>query len=67
MFISELIVSLWFVPVVLCVALPLSVLCVWSVHRLMRKITERIEQAHLSAKAARNETPVQSLRPRPAV
>jgi len=67
MFISELIVSLWFVPVVLFVAIPLSVLCVWSVHRLMIRITERIEQAHQSAKAAGNETSIQSFRPRPAV
>lgn len=67
MFISEFIVSLWFVPVVLFIAIPLTVLCVWSVHQLLRKITERIEQAHVSAKAARNETPIQSFRPRPAV
>ena len=67
MLISEFIVGLWFVPVVLFVVIPLSVLCVWSVHRLMRKITERIEQAHLSAKAAQNKSPVQSFRPRPAV
>jgi hypothetical protein len=67
MFISDLIVSLWFVPVVLFVAIPLSVLCFWSVHRLMIRITERIEQAHQSAKAAGEETPVQSFRPRPAV
>jgi membrane protein implicated in regulation of membrane protease activity len=67
MFISEVIVGLWFVPVVLFIAIPLSVLCVWSVHRLMRKTTERIEQAHLNAKAAQNESPVQSLRPRLAV
>jgi len=67
MLISEFIVGLWFVPVVLFVVIPLSVLCVWSVHRLMRKITERIEQAHLSAKASQNESPVQSFRPRPAV
>ncbi|MFW2368628.1 MAG: hypothetical protein ACN4GW_19605 [Desulforhopalus sp.] len=67
MFISELIVSLWFVPVVLFVAIPLSVLCFWAVHRLMRRITERIELAHQNAEATRGETPVQRLRPRPAV
>lgn len=67
MFISELIVYLWFVPAVLSIGIPLSVLCVWSVHRLMRKVTERVEQAHLSAKAAHKESPVQSFRPRPAV
>ena len=67
MLISELIVGLWFVPVVIFIAIPLFVLCVWSVHRLVRKITDRIEQAHLSSKTAQNESPVQSFRPRPAV
>lgn len=61
MFISEFIVGLWFVPVVLFVVIPLSVLCAWSVHRLLRKIVDKIEQA------ARDETRAPTLRARSAV
>ncbi|MGI9537037.1 MAG: hypothetical protein ACR2PB_08195 [Desulfocapsaceae bacterium] len=67
MLISDLIVYVWLVPVVLFIVVPLSLLCAWSVHRLMRRITGRIEQAHLSAKAAHKKAPVQRFRPRPAV
>lgn len=61
MFISEFIVGLWFVPVVLFVVIPLSVLCAWSVHRLFRKVGDKIEQV------ARDESRTPTFRPRPAV
>ena len=67
MFNAEIIVGLWFVPVVLFVLIPLSVLCFWSVHRVLRKIVDSAEQAHASAKSAREESPAPAFRPRPAV
>ena len=67
MLISEFIVSLWIVPVVVFVVIPLSVLCAWSVHQLLRKIGDQAEQLAGSAKAARNQTSAPSFRPRPAV
>ena len=66
MLISEFIVGLWFVPVVLFIVIPLTVLCAWSVHQLLRKVGEMIEQAARSA-AARRRTRSPSFRPRPAV
>jgi len=64
---AEMIVGLWFVPVVLFIIIPLSILCLWSVHKLMRKITDRIEQTHRSVKEARNDSRTSGLRPRHAV
>ena len=66
MLISEFIVGLWFVPVVLFIVTPLTVLCAWSVHQFLRKVGENIEQAAGSA-AARRQTRAPSFRPRPAV
>ena len=60
MLISEFIVGLWFVPVVLFIAIPLTVLCAWTVHRLLRTAFGKVEQAASSARAP-------SFRPRPAV
>ena len=66
MLISEFIVGLWFVPVVLFISIPLTVLCAYSVHRLLRKVFDSVEQAAASARAKRQaRTP--SFRPRPAV
>lgn len=67
MFNAEMIVGLWFVPVVLFIVVPLSVLCLWSVHRVLRKAVDGIEKAHASAKTARDESSAPALRPRPAV
>ena len=64
---SEIVVGLWFVPVVLCIIIPLSILCLWSIHKLMRTITDRIEQTQRSAKEFHNESPVSNVRPRHAV
>ncbi len=61
MFISEFIVGLWFIPVVLFVVIPLSVLCAWSIHQLLRKVGDKIEEA------VRDESRVPNLRTRPAV
>lgn len=64
---SEMIVGLWFVPVVLFIIIPLSVLCLWSVHKLMRKIANRIEQTHRSVKQVQKKSPASGLRTRHAV
>ena len=37
--ISNVIVSLWMLPVVICIALPLFILIVHSVNRITRKIS----------------------------
>lgn len=67
MFNPEMIVYLWFVPVVLFIIIPLSVLCFWGVYQLSRKITDRIELAYKSTNKVGNQAPVSSLRPRPAI
>jgi len=67
MFNSEMIVGLWFVPVVLSIVAPLAILCVWSVHQLLKRITETFEKALKSVQEARDESPVGGYRIRPAV
>jgi hypothetical protein len=66
MLISEFIVGLWFVPVVVFIAIPLTVLCAWSVHWLLRKAFDKVEQTASSARAKR-QARAPSFRPRPAV
>ena len=66
MLISEFIVGLWFVPVVLFIVTPLTVLCAWSVHQLLRIVGEKIEGAVRSA-ADRRRASAPSFRPRAAV
>jgi hypothetical protein len=66
MLISEFIVGLWFVPVVLFIVIPLTALCAWAVHQLLRKVGDTIEQAVGSARTKR-QTRTPSFRPRPAV
>ena len=56
MYNSEMIVVLWCVPVVLFIIIPLSMLCVWTFHQLLRKITDKIELIYKSSKEARNES-----------
>jgi len=41
---SEMIVGLWFIPVLLCIATPLTMLAVWSVHQAIKKLTKSILQ-----------------------
>lgn len=67
MLISEMIVCLWFVPVVLFIIIPLSILCLWSIHKLVRKFVDQIEQTHISAKESNKESPVSRLHPGRAV
>ena len=67
MLISEFIVGLWFAPVVLFVFIPLTVLCAWSVHQLLRKVGDKIEQFAAGREAAQSQTPAPTFRPRPAV
>lgn len=67
MLISEMIVGLWCVPVVLFIIIPLSMLCLWSIFKLIRKIGDQIEQTHRFAKKSVSEPPVKRLRPKHAV
>ncbi len=53
---SEGIVGLWFIPVVLCILVPLAMLCVWSVKQLFKKTGRKIERIEKSAKAKRGKT-----------
>ena len=39
---AEMIVTLWFVPVLLCIVTPLSVLAIWSVKRLIDNISKAV-------------------------
>jgi len=66
MFNAEMIVGMWFVPVVLFILIPMSMLCIWAVHQILRKITDRIELIHKSAKEAQDKSPVTNLHPKPA-
>jgi len=66
MFNSEMIVGLWFVPVVLFVVIPLSMLCIWTVHQLLKRIIAKIEQVHSSSSEARDESHVTGFHPKSA-
>ncbi len=60
---SEGIVGLWFVPVVLCILVPLAMLCAWSVMKLFKKTGSKIERIEESAKAVREESLTEGLQP----
>ena len=66
MYNSEMIVVLWCVPVVLFVIIPLSMLCVWTFHQLLKKITDKIELIYRSSKEARDESYVIGIQSGPA-
>ena len=65
MFNSEMIVVLWCVPVVLFILIPLSMLCIWALHQLLKKITDKIELIHKSSKRARDESYVTGIQSEP--
>ncbi len=52
---SEGIVGLLFVPVILCIIVPLAMLCVWFVMQLFKKTGSKIEQVEISAQEERSE------------
>ncbi len=56
MFNSEMIVVLWSVPVVFFILMPLSMLCVWAFHQLLKKVTDKIKLIYKSSKKARDES-----------
>lgn len=58
---SEAIVSLWFVPVVLCILVPLVMLFVWGFMQLSKKMSGKIEQVGESVKKERDESIVEGL------
>ncbi len=53
---SEGIVGLWLVPVILCIIMPLIMLCVWFIMQLFKKTGDKIEQVEKSAQEERSET-----------
>ena len=67
MFNSEMIVGLWFVPVVLFIAIPLAMLCIWTIHRALKRIADKIEQVHGIVKEAREKGYVAGLHPKSVV
>lgn len=64
---AESIVGLWFVPVVLFIIIPLSMLCLWTAHNLLRKLTDKIGHIHKSPGEAGDGSYIPGLRPRAAV
>lgn len=64
---AEIIVGLWFVPVVLFIIIPLSMLCFWTAHQFLRKLTDKIGLIHKSPEEAGDGSYVPGLRPRAAV
>lgn len=67
MFNAEMIVGLWFMPVVLFIIVPLSILSVWTLHQSLRKLTDKIGLLNKSLEGAGEDAPVQGLRTRVAV
>jgi len=60
---SNVIVGFWLVPVVLCILVPLVMLCVWWAMQVSKKMTGKIEQIEKSAKENRDESPVEGFQP----
>ncbi|MCP4297152.1 MAG: hypothetical protein GY786_16240 [Proteobacteria bacterium] len=65
MLISEIIVGLWLVPVVLFIIIPLSMLCIWIVYQLLKRISDQIVQIHMSTDEIRDKSHVPGLHPKP--
>lgn len=63
---SEMIIGLWFVPVVLCILVPLAMLCVWAVIQLPQKKERKTAQLDTSAKKVKDESFVENLQSHPA-
>ena len=63
---SSLIVGLWFLPVMLFIIIPLSMLSIWSVHKLLKLVVEKLEQVVRNARVARDYR-APKFRPRAAV
>ena len=58
----EIIVGLWFLPVVVFILVPLAMLCVWSVIQVFKKTGSKIEHIEESAKEERDESLAASLK-----
>jgi len=52
---SEGIVGLWLVPVILCIIVPLAMLCVWFFVQLFKKTGSKIEQVEKSTQDERSD------------
>ena len=66
MFINpEIIPVLWFLPIVIFIWIPLTVLCIWSVHQVLKRFVENIVQASQTAKGRHEESVSSSLQPEP--
>jgi len=42
---AEMIVGMWFVPVVLCILIPLVMLCVWYTIQMVKGTSQTVEEA----------------------
>ena len=61
----EIIAVLWFLPVVLFILIPLTILCIWSVHQLLKSIVENILQTSQSSKVVKEESSSPGIQPEP--
>ena len=63
---SEMIISLWLVPVVITILLPLGMLCSWACMQLIKKMVGHIVQIWKSILRVRDEFYVEGLQSEPA-
>jgi len=66
MFNSEMIVGLWFVPVVLFILIPLSMLGIWTVLQFAKKVIHKTERVQETVKETLNESKIEALHPKMA-
>ena len=64
---SEMVVGLWFVPVVLFIVIPLLMLCLFSAHKFFRAVIDRIEQTNRSTHDVQSKSVVSGIRARHAI
>ncbi len=57
--------GLWFVPVALCILVPLALLCGWAIMQFSKKMTKKIEHIEKSAKKERDDSIVDGLKAHP--
>jgi len=50
---AEMIVGLWFVPVVLCILIPLAMLCFWYIRQISKNMMQSVDEVE---KAIQNNT-----------
>lgn len=66
MLMSELVVALWFVPVALFIVIPLSILPIYLIHRVIKKVVVRVKHVQKSVQDVQSTSRVSKLHPRHA-